>query len=74
MVIAESNVRIDDQFKKRLMEALKNDDQYHKMIQKLEDSDQPNEIQVNERVYRINQGPSRSMKKDKTRWRIIGEL
>ena len=32
LVIAESNVRIDDQFKKRLMEALKNDDQYDKMI------------------------------------------
>ena len=54
--MTESNVRIDDQFKKRLMEALKNDDQYDEMIQKLEEPDQPNELQVNERVYRIKSG------------------
>ena len=53
LAMKESNVMIDDQFKKRLMEAVKNDDQYDEMIQKLEDPDQPNEIQVNERVYRI---------------------
>ena len=54
--MAESNVVIDAQFKQRLMEALKKDDQYDEMIQKLEDPDQPNEIQVNERVYRIKSG------------------
>ena len=51
LAMTESNVRIDDQFKKSLMEALKTDDQYDKMIEKLEDPDQPNGLQANERVY-----------------------
>ena len=56
LAMTESKLMIDDQFKKRLMEALKNDDQYDEMIQKLEDPDQPKELQVNERVYRIKSG------------------
>ena len=57
LAISASRVIVDDQFKQRLMQGLRNEAPYEDMLQKLEDPEQPNEIQENERVYRINMGP-----------------
>ena len=53
LAVAESSIHIDEQFKNEIMQALRTDEQYEEMIQELEDPEQPNEVQVNDRVYKI---------------------
>ena len=47
---------LDNQFKQNLFNSLKEDDQYRDLIQKLEDTEHPNEISVNDQIFRIKQG------------------
>ena len=56
LAVAESSIYIDDQFRTEIMQALRADPQYEEMIQKLEDPKQSNEVQVNDRVYKIKNG------------------
>ena len=49
-------MHIDNQFKQKLFNSLKEDDQYRNLIQKLEDAEHPNEIRVNYQIFRIKQG------------------
>ena len=44
LAVAESSIHIDDQFRNEIMQALRIDEQYEEMIQKLEDPEQPNEV------------------------------
>ena len=62
--VAESSIHLDSQFKKDLFSSLKDNDQYCELIQKLEDRDQPNEIIVNYKVFRIKQGTLKVREKD----------
>ena len=56
LAISESRVQIDDQFRTEMMQVLRTEPPYEEMIQQLEDPKQPNEVQVNNRVYRIKNG------------------
>ena len=56
LAVAESSIQLNDQLKQQLFNSLKEDDQHQELIQKLEDEDQPNEISVNDKVYRIKHG------------------
>ena len=75
LAVSESRVQIDDQFKADIMQALRKETQYEEMIQKLEDPDQPNEIQVNERVYKIKSGTLKVHKEGQDKmanyWRTV---
>ena len=75
LAVAESSVHIDEQFRNEIMQALRADSQYEEMIQKLEDPDQPNEVQVNDRVYRIKNGTlkvhERDQKSTASYWRTV---
>ena len=75
LAVSESRIQIDDQFRSEIMQALKNEDQYEEMIQKLEDPEQPNDIQVNDRVYRIKNGTlkvhERNQKASASYWRTV---
>ena len=42
--------------RQQMMRELKNEDQYATMLQKLEDPNESNEVQVNDKSYRIKQG------------------
>ena len=69
-----SRVILDDQFK-RLMQVLRNEAPYEDMIQKLEDPEQPKEIQENERFYRIKHGTLKVHEKEQKTiamyWRTV---
>ena len=56
LAISESSVHMDHQFKQKLFNSLKEDDQYREIIKKLEDANHPNEIRVNDQIFRIKQG------------------
>ena len=56
LVVAESSIHIDNQFKQNIFNSLKEDDQYWDLIGKLEDIEKPNEISVHDRIFRIKQG------------------
>ena len=56
LAIAESAISIDPQMRQRMMECLRNEDQYSDAIQKLEDPNETNEVQVSDRVFRLKQG------------------
>ena len=56
LAVSESNIHIDNQFKQNLFNSLKEDDQYRDLIQNLEDIAYPNEISVNDQVFRIKVG------------------
>ena len=75
LAISTSRVIVDDQFKQRLMQVLRNEASYEDMIQKLEDPEQPNEIEENERVYRIKHGTLKGHGKEQkttaTYWRTV---
>ena len=51
LAVSESRIVVDDQFRQRIMQVLRTEEPYDEMIQTLEDPAQPNEVQVNERVY-----------------------
>ena len=75
LAIAESSIHIDNQFRLDLFNSLKVDDQYWDLIAKLEDIEQPNEISVNDRAFRIKQGTLKVNEKDQTNaanyWRMV---
>ena len=56
LAIAKSSIYIDNQFKRDLFDSLKEDDQYRDLVKQLEDTEQPNEISVNHKTFRIEQG------------------
>ena len=56
LAVSQSSVSIDSTMKQRMMTELRNDDQYSTIIDLLEDPNQPNEVQKNEKKYRIRQG------------------
>ena len=66
LAIAKSSIHIDIQLKRDLFNSLKEDDQYRDMIAKLEDTKQPNEISVNDRVFPSKQGTLKVHEKDQT--------
>ena len=53
LAVSQSSVSIDSTMKQRMMTELRNDDQYSTIIDLLEDPNQPNEVQRNEKKYRI---------------------
>ena len=62
----QSSVHIDNQFKHNLFNSLKEDDQYRELIQKLEDANHPNEVSVNDQLFRIKQGTLKVHEKNQT--------
>ena len=56
LAVSQSSVTIDSTVRQQMMNELKNDDQYLQIIQTLENPNERNEVQVNERKYRIKQG------------------
>ena len=58
-----------------MMQFLRAEAPYEEMIQTLEDPEQPNEIQINDRVYRIKHGILKVHEKDQkmtaTFWRTV---
>ena len=73
--MSESRVQIDDQFRAKMMQFLRAGAPYEEMIQTLEDPEQPNEIQISDRVYRIKHGILKVHEKDQkmtaTFWRTV---
>ena len=56
LAVSESRIIVDDQFKQRIMQVLRTEGAYDEMTQTLENPAQPNEFQINERVYRFKNG------------------
>ena len=56
LAIAESSISIEAQMRQRMMIELRNEDQYADIINKLEDPNEMNEVQINDKCYRIKQG------------------
>ena len=75
LAVSESRVQIDDQFRGKMMQFLRTEAPYEEMIQTLEDPKQPNEIQINDRAYRIKHGILKVHEKDQkmaaTFWRTV---
>ena len=75
LAMSESRVQIDDQFRAKMMQFLRAEAPYEEMIQTLEDPEQPNEIQINDRAYRIKHGILKVHEKDQklttTFWRTV---
>ena len=75
LAVSESSVHIDNQFKQNLFNSLKEDDQYRDLIQKLEDAEHPNEISVNDQIFRIKQGTLKVHEKNQPNaanyWRTV---
>ena len=55
LALSESTISIDQGLRQQMMAELRNEEQYSDIIQKLEDPNQTNEVQVNDRTYRIKQ-------------------
>ena len=74
--VSKSSIHIDNQFKQNLFKSLKEDDQYRDLIQKLEDPEHPNEISINDQVFRIKQGTLKVHEKNQANaanyWRTVG--
>ena len=66
LAVSASSVNMDHQFKQNLFNSLKEDDQYQEIIQKLEDANHPNEISVNDQIFRIKQGTLKVHEKNQT--------
>ena len=73
LAVSESSVHIANQFKQNLFNSLKEDDQYRDLIQKLEDTEYPHEISINDQVFRIKQGTLKVHEKAQANATIIGE-
>ena len=75
LAMAESSIYIDSQFKRGLFNYLKEGDQYRDLIEKLEDTEQPKEISVSDKVFHIKQGTLKVHEKDQTNaanyWRMM---
>ena len=75
LAVSESRIIVDDHFKQRIMQVLRTEEPYDKMIQTLEDPTQPNEVQVNEKVYRLKNGTLKVHEKEQkataTYWRAV---
>ena len=56
LAVLESAVSIDSQMRQRMMAELRNEDQYSGITAKLDDPNEVNEVQVNDKCYRIKQG------------------
>ena len=56
LAISESSIAIDQRMRQRMMDYLRNEDQYSEIIQKLEDPNEANEVQVSDRVFRLKHG------------------
>ena len=73
--VSESNIHIDSQFKQNLFNSLKEDEQYRELIQKLEDTEHPNEISVNDQGFHIKQGTLKVHEKNQPNeanyWRTV---
>ena len=54
--ISESAIVIDRGLRQQMMEVLRNEEQDSVIITKLEDPNEMNEVQVNDKTYRIKQG------------------
>ena len=55
LALSESTISIDQGLRQQMMAELRDEEQYSDIIQKLEDPNQMNEVQVNDRTYRIKQ-------------------
>ena len=55
LALSESTISIDHGLRQQMMAELRDEEQYSDIIQKLEDPNQMNEVQVNDRTYRIKQ-------------------
>ena len=75
LAVAESSIHLDNQFKKDLFNSLKEDDQYRDLIQQLEDKNEPNEIKVNDKLFRIKQGTLKVHEENQLKtanyWRMV---
>ena len=56
LTISESAISIDQGLRQQMMEQLRNEEHYSDILQKLEDPNQMNEVQVSDRTYRIKRG------------------
>ena len=56
LAISSSAVSIDSEMRQQMMRELRNEDQYADILQTLEDPNEMNEVQVNDKCYRIKQG------------------
>ena len=56
LAISESAVSIDSNMRRRMMTQLREEDQYKEIIQRLEDPNEENEVQMNDKKYRIKNG------------------
>ena len=56
LAVSESRVMIDSEMKQRMMAKLRIEDQYSQIIEMLEDPTQANQVQKNDKTYRMKQG------------------
>ena len=73
LAVSQSSVTIDSTMRQQMTNELKNDDQYSQIIQILENPNERNEVQVNERKYRIKQGVLKVHEERQATSYIIGE-
>ena len=56
LAISESSIQIDMELRQRMMEKLRNEEQYSTILSRLNNPEEPNEVQINDKTYRIKQG------------------
>ena len=56
LAVSESKVEIDADMRQRMMAKLRVEDQYSKIIERIEDPTDVNQVQINDKTYRMKQG------------------